>query len=151
MREDRQEQELNSATDCEWIRALDAQGKSIKIKKTDLIELIRGNMPVATDFNNGLFNKSWMNKVVSRTVDMVRDETYSFQSGGYFVALISNSINGNSAIIVFSYFHIHIFGSDSDFSNKDVEGKICIFKQENGIYVLKNRMYDLLRVFIEIL
>lgn len=150
MAEDRMEKDLAAASDCAWVRALDADGKSIRISKADLVELIRGNMPVATDLDNGLLNKYWTKKVISRMIDIRRDEIYSFGTGGYFAALISNTISGNSAIIIFSYFNIGILGSESDFSNQDVDGKICIFKQD-GIYVLKNRMYDLLKVFLDIL
>lgn len=151
MTEDKREKELTTANDCEWIRALDSNGNGIKISKVSLVELIRANMPVATNLDNGLFNRYWTKKVISEDIYLNRDEIYNFETGGYFAALISNSINGNAAIIVFSYFHIHIFGSDSDFSGQDINGKICIFKRDDGTYVLKNRMYDELRLLIDIL
>lgn len=38
MAEDRQECELTPASTCEWIRAIDSNGKSIKISKVDLLQ-----------------------------------------------------------------------------------------------------------------
>ena len=41
MLEDRREQELTQQSDCEWVRALDASGNSIKISKADLLSTIK--------------------------------------------------------------------------------------------------------------
>lgn len=54
--EDRQENALDLAGDFEWVRALDANGKSIRINKADMVELIRREMPIATRERNGLLS-----------------------------------------------------------------------------------------------
>lgn len=54
---DKPEMELGLASDCAWVRALDASGNSIRIAKADMAELIRKEMPVATSERNGLMSK----------------------------------------------------------------------------------------------
>lgn len=60
---DKPETELGLASDCAWVRALDASGNSIRIPKAELVELIRREMPVATGANNGLINSQLFNSI----------------------------------------------------------------------------------------
>lgn len=56
--EDKQEKDLDQASDCGWVRGLDADGNPIKLNKADIVELIRREMPVATSERNGLMSKA---------------------------------------------------------------------------------------------
>lgn len=53
---DKAEKDLDQASDCGWIRGLDASGNPIKLNKADMVELIRREMPVATRERNGLLS-----------------------------------------------------------------------------------------------
>ena len=62
MAEDIREQELITATDCEWIRALDANGNSIKISKADLARIMNSiirpityRILTSTEYNYGFY------------------------------------------------------------------------------------------------
>ncbi len=55
---DKKEHDLTLASDCGWIRAIDSNGKSVKIDKSDFIELIRSNLPAATSEKKGLMDKN---------------------------------------------------------------------------------------------
>lgn len=59
MVEDRQESQLPDNNDCEWVRGLDAAGNSIKVSKSELIELIRKELPIATSSAKGLMDKTF--------------------------------------------------------------------------------------------
>ena len=54
---DKAEKDLDQASDCGWIRGLDARGNPIKLNKADMVELIRANMPVATSEKKGLLDQ----------------------------------------------------------------------------------------------
>lgn len=44
---DKQEKDLDQASDCAWVRGLDANGNPIKIKKEDLATVLKGLMPTS--------------------------------------------------------------------------------------------------------
>lgn len=44
---DKQEKDLDQASDCAWVRGLDANGNPIKIKKEDLVTVLNGLMPTS--------------------------------------------------------------------------------------------------------
>ena len=79
MVEDKREQELNAATDCEWVRALDSNGNSIRISKSDLINLVYNGLPIVTPTAKGLMDKTFfMNR------EYTEDATFtSLESGAY--------------------------------------------------------------------
>lgn len=78
MAEDRMEKDLPAASDCEWLRALDASGNGIMISKADMVELIRANIPVVTHEKKGLMDKSaFMERSISN------NELSSLESGIY--------------------------------------------------------------------
>lgn len=92
MNEDKQERELAVVTDCGWVRALDVTGKPVRISKSDIIELIRKEMPVATAINNGLLDKNGFFFRGQRVVE-----------GGW-----NNLANGTSDIIKPGMYELHM-------------------------------------------
>ena len=54
---DLRESALTQQSDCKWVRALDANGNSIRISKEDLAEVLGGLIPIATSKANGLIAK----------------------------------------------------------------------------------------------
>lgn len=54
MAEDIKMNSFAQATDAAYIYAESSNGSQVKIKKSDLVEVIRAAMPVATETNNGL-------------------------------------------------------------------------------------------------
>lgn len=51
---DKQESALTQQSDCKWVRALDANGNSIRISKEDLAAVVGGLLPEATSKSKGL-------------------------------------------------------------------------------------------------
>lgn len=51
---DKPEMDLDLKSDCEWVRALGAEGKSIRISKADMVELIRSALPEVSKTQKGL-------------------------------------------------------------------------------------------------
>ena len=49
--------QINTIND-EYVTLMNANGNPLRINKSDLIEVIRANMPVATTDKNGLYGKS---------------------------------------------------------------------------------------------
>ena len=45
------------ATDAAYIYAESSNGSQVKIKKSDLVEVVRAAMPVVTTDKNGLYSK----------------------------------------------------------------------------------------------
>ena len=82
-KKDKAEKDLDLASDCEWVRALDANGKSIRIAKADLVELIRANMPVATSDINGLMSKTgfFHRRINSRSLAVLESGIYPLSEG----------------------------------------------------------------------
>lgn len=92
---DKKENELTSANNFEWVRALDSKGNSIRISKSDLVSVLEGLMSVATETNNGLLNKEYAAKTVKI------DSGKSYDIGGYSVVLVRETeFIGIVAIIV---------------------------------------------------
>lgn len=79
MAEDIREQVLEAVTDCEWIRGIDSMGNSIKISKTDIVELLRKEMPIATPYTKGLMdNTFFMNR------EYIEDATFTSLEPGVY-------------------------------------------------------------------
>lgn len=115
-KKDKAEKDLDLASDCEWVRALDANGKSIRIAKADLVELIRANMPVATSDINGLMSKTgfFHRRINSRNLADLESGIYplDLDEGGnnipeiginYGVLLVFEAIGYYKVYIAFSH------------------------------------------------
>ena len=57
---DRKENELTKANNFEYVRALDSNGNSIQISKSDLVSVLEGLLPEATKDKNGLMPTSYI-------------------------------------------------------------------------------------------
>ena len=54
---DRKENELTKANNFEYVRALDSNGNSIQISKSDLVSVLEGLMPTVSETKNGFIRK----------------------------------------------------------------------------------------------
>lgn len=68
----------------EYVTLMDANGNPLRINKSDLIEVIRANMPVATTDKNGLYGKSYVSKVfTTSSTDTKLIKLFSCQKSGF--------------------------------------------------------------------
>lgn len=85
------------ATDAAYIYAESSNGSQVKIKKSDLVEVIRAAMPVATQASKGLMsNKGFFQ---GNTIEDIADYNNSIGAGTY-----SHTVdlgNGNPTGILF--------------------------------------------------
>lgn len=117
MAEDKREQDLVAVNDCEWVRALDSNGNSIKIRKLELIELIRKEMPIATPINNGLLGKDgfffrgtirieggW-NDLATGTSDIVNPGMYQLAMGNdeWSILVVFYASDAHGGVVQFAY------------------------------------------------
>ena len=68
----------------EYVTLLDANGNPLRINKSDLIEVIRANMPVATTDKNGLYGKSYVSKIFTTSSTNTKlIKLFSCQKSGF--------------------------------------------------------------------
>lgn len=68
----------------EYVTLMDANGNPLRINKSDLIEVIRANMPVATTDKNGLYGKSYVSKVFTTSSTNTKlIKLFSCQKSGF--------------------------------------------------------------------
>lgn len=92
---DKKENELTSANNFEWVRALDANGNSIRISKSDLVSVLEGLFPQASLTRNGIMNT---NHTKSIGDGFVVNST-SGHKGKYVKLFTINNYNGTISTI----------------------------------------------------
>lgn len=75
--------QINTIND-EYVTLMNANGNPLRINKSDLIEVIRANMPVATTDKNGLYGKSYVSKVfTTSSTNSKLIKLFSCQKSGF--------------------------------------------------------------------
>ena len=75
--------QINTIND-EYVTLMNANGNPLRINKSDLIEVIRANMPVATTDKNGLYGKSYVEKVFTTSSTNTKlIKLFSCQKSGF--------------------------------------------------------------------
>ena len=94
--------ELTTATNAEYIYAEAANGSQVKIKKADLVELIRANMSVATQDAKGLMSNNdiiYLGKVQNDLTNAGSSFGYSYDKDGSEIAGPYLSLEGTNGYI----------------------------------------------------
>lgn len=89
--------QFQTVTDVAYIYAEAANGSQVKIKKSDLVELIRAAMPVATQYSKGLMSSTGFFQ--GNAINDIADYNNSLGAGTY-----SHTVdlgNGNPTGILF--------------------------------------------------
>ena len=145
---DKQESALTQQSDCKWVRALDANGNSIRISKEDLAAVVGGLLPTVTTKSNGLMNSETYllsTKVfVNKTFKIWTLEQFQHALFEMFAKGLDNTI-----------YHYLIFCRDTtiriqkmDFhSNNDHAIKI-LKDSKNNIYIQSPNAYSLVAISI---
>lgn len=133
---DRKENELTKANNFEYVRALDSNGNSIQISKSDLISVLEGLIQLAGTNNKGFISASMYNMTYrSKTTNGL----LKICSMGDFAALISIACFGVSSIVAISC-------ANSGYKNTNVkvvgntalnDSHFSMYRDEEGVY-LKN-------------
>lgn len=136
---DKKENELTSANNFEWVRALDSNGNSIRISKSDLVSVLEGLIGIATTDKNGLLSAN--------------DKAFLYQkiNGAYAVKIVDLSALGlwNTEFCKIIYFNTAatVWGEiDIIFSYRDnnpiVKAKLIAGSSESiNIYLIGSSVY----------
>lgn len=142
---DKQESALTQQSDCKWVRALDANGNSIRISKEDLAAVVGGLLPLASKEQNGLMSKS--DKII---------QFKNIKSGNYPLFKIVDSTGYWSRNVSFIYgcnegvpfaFLIGLYVQDGITPCRvfikwltEKDSKIKIYRKDAAIYLYINNM-----------
>lgn len=142
---DKQESALTQQSDCKWVRALDANGNSIRISKEDLAAVVGGLLPLASKEQNGLMSKS--DKII---------QFKNIKSGNYPLFKIVDSTGYWSRNVSFIYgcnegvpfaFLIGLYVQDGITPCRvfikwltEKDSKIKIYRKDDAIYLYINNM-----------
>lgn len=142
---DKQESALTQQSDCKWVRALDANGNSIRISKEDLAAVVGGLLPLASKEQNGLMSKS--DKII---------QFKNIKSGNYPLFKIVDSTGYWSRNVSFIYgcnegvpfaFLIGLYVQDRITPCRvfikwltEKDSKIKIYRKDAAIYLYINNM-----------
>ena len=136
---DRKENELTKANNFEYVRALDSNGNSIQISKSDLVSVLGGLLPLATSTNKGLMSSNdknsglWMYSTSGyKLYKMCQAPTEWTRSN----AMIVGSMEDIPILCVISFFRKN--GDTFSINIKwltDKSSYIKFYKKENSLYV----------------
>lgn len=126
----------------EYVTLMDANGNPLRINKSDLIEVIRANMPVATTDKNGLYGKSYVSKVFTTSSTNTKlIKLFSCQKSGFsgkMSVLFRRAETG--AISEFSvyanaYQTIEKLSDIEVYRRAGSHGNIAFYRDEEYVYV----------------
>ena len=119
---DLKESALTAQSDCKWVRALDANGNSIRISKEDLAEVLGGLIGTATSDKAGLMSSEDKRRV-TRMIAMRQRWGYT----GYLRLVLLNKKTLTPASFFINYsstFDVVTIVYDGEFSIKTSFSKI---------------------------
>lgn len=74
---DRKENELKKENNFEYVRALDSNGNSIQISKSDLVSVLEGLMPIVSETKNGFIRKGNLSTYIVDNANLLRADVSS--------------------------------------------------------------------------
>ena len=69
---DRKENELTKANNFDYVRALDSNGNSIQISKSDLVSVLEGLLPIVSETKNGFIRKGNLSTYIVDNANLLR-------------------------------------------------------------------------------
>ena len=129
---DKQESALTQQSDCKWVRALDANGNSIRISKEDLAAVVGELIGVATSEKNGLMSKSYVWKKVSTGGEKWVQFKFSNLFMGYIHLLARTSTPFLDLNIAVSNWNERTIRVSSSGLSSYIEGKIKMKKNDDN-------------------
>lgn len=129
---DLKESALTQQSDCKWVRALDANGNSIRISKEDLAAVVGELIGVATSEKNGLMSKSYVWKKVSTGGEKWVQFKFSNLFMGYIHLLARTSTPFLDLNIAVSNWNERTIRVSSSGLSSYIEGKIKMKKNDDN-------------------
>ena len=114
---DVKESAMSTASDCKWVRALDANGNSIRISKEDHARVVGGLIGTATSSKDGLIPKKLMPISVNSTETKRLFRLTSFSTSSKIYAVFVVSINKTQYLQPYSYIVNFSYNSAFGMSN----------------------------------
>lgn len=142
----------------EYVTLMDANGNPLRINKSDLIEVIRANMPVATTDKNGLYGKSYVSKVFTTSSTNTKlIKLFSCQKSGFSGKLSLLFRRSESGVI--SEFSIYANSYQTIEKISDIEiyrragshSNITFYRDEEYVYAYMPSNYYYLHCKLEFL
>ena len=140
---DRKENELTKANNFEYVRALDSNGNSIQISKSDLVSVLEGLLPVVTTSNKGLMSadlyKYSVKYFVVQGTKMVKlyNKTNSRWTRKGGLICLSDESKGS----LYSFCVVEISGNPTKFSVYKIFGddsRIEFYQKNSELYMYYN-------------
>lgn len=125
---DKKESDINPASDFSYVRALDANGNSIKIHKDDLTTVISAAIGLANTNRNGLQRSTY-----AHSGDILLSPGQIIDTKlNYGLLIINHPSAGDSAVFLCDHFDINIILSKYSASLEDAPGKLYVYKESPG-------------------
>ena len=137
---------LTQECDCKWVRALDANGNSIRISKEDLAAVVGGLLPTASQEQNGLLEKSMytiLEKKTTATNYAMYEITSNVNNWSRDFSIIKGGFEGDPVFIIVSVLLKDSASNDkiivTSLSPKiETPNYIKFIKKDRKVYVLFN-------------
>lgn len=138
---DKQESALTQQSDCKWVRALDANGNSIRISKEDLAAVVGGLIGTATSLKDGLMSSNLYTYVSSyQPPSQVNKFTHLFTLTLYSHVCFYLKLGNVTSTYLCNCSIIDLQNRSAGDSVGVVVGKVEIFSNqlEGNLYARKN-------------
>ena len=134
---DKQESALTQQSDCKWVRALDANGNSIRISKEDLAAVVGGLITRIPKLGNPL-KEGYIKKASFSPENALKKIEISKANGVVLVVAYHNTKSEGPQL-----FFIHKTESSPYYFMSNIYGRLVTYESadENGLIVRTNSTY----------